>query len=72
MLLERSHVLAILSASSVERVFAWYEDAAMKVRGLYVDANLVDADGAPLTRPMWIPSPPRRLLKRPRRLRPWL
>jgi AbiV family abortive infection protein len=48
--LERSHLLAILSANSVERIFAWYEDdASMKMRGLYVDANPVDADGPPLT-----------------------
>jgi len=48
--LERSQVEAIVSANSVQRVFAWYEDdAAMKMRGLYVDANPIDADGAPLT-----------------------
>jgi AbiV family abortive infection protein len=48
--LDRSHVEAILSANSEERIFAWYEDdATMKMRGLYVDANPVDADGAPLT-----------------------
>jgi AbiV family abortive infection protein len=48
--LERSHLEAILSASSMGRVFTWYGgDAAMKMRGLYVDANPDDADGEPLT-----------------------
>jgi AbiV family abortive infection protein len=48
--LERSYLEALLSANSKERLSAWYEDdAAMKMRGLYVDANPDDADGAPLT-----------------------
>jgi AbiV family abortive infection protein len=47
--LERSHIEAILSSTTIERVFAWYErDADMKMRGLYVDVNPSDPDGAPL------------------------
>jgi AbiV family abortive infection protein len=48
--LESSYLEAILSANSAQRLSAWYkDDAAMKMRGLYVDANPIDADGAPLT-----------------------
>jgi hypothetical protein len=38
--LESSYLEAILSANSAQR---------LKMRGLYVDANPIDADGAPLT-----------------------
>jgi AbiV family abortive infection protein len=48
--LESSYLEAILSANSAQRLSAWYkDDAALKMRGLYVDANPIDADGAPLT-----------------------
>jgi hypothetical protein len=66
----RTHIEAILSASSVERIFAWYEDeAVMKMRGLCVDANPVYADGTPLTPSDVDPVAAREMLTRPRRLR---
>lgn len=47
--LERSHIEAILSSETIERIFAWYgDDADMKMRGLYVDANPTDPHGPPL------------------------
>jgi AbiV family abortive infection protein len=47
--LDRSRLLAVLSAPTVERVFATAEDdSETKLRGLYVDLNPADPSGAPL------------------------
>lgn len=48
--LDRSRILAILSAPTADRVFATVEDdSAIKFRGLYVDVNPADPGGAPMT-----------------------
>ena len=48
--LDRSRLLAILSATTVDRILATEEDdSAMKLRGLYVDANPDDPSGVPMT-----------------------
>lgn len=47
--LERSHLEAIMSAATAQRLLTRYDvDAAVKMRGLYVDANPDDANGAPV------------------------
>jgi len=48
--LDRSRILAILSAPTPARVLATVEDdLAAKLRGLYVDVNPADPGGSPLT-----------------------
>jgi NAD(P)-dependent dehydrogenase (short-subunit alcohol dehydrogenase family) len=48
--LDRSRILAILSAPTADRVFATVEDdSAIKFRGPYVDVNPADPSGAPMT-----------------------
>jgi len=62
--LDRSRILAILSAPTAARVFATADDdCATKLRGLYVDVNPSDPSGPPRTPPEVTPARAREIVE---------